>query len=195
MCVTAATSFDCKIQVDLQGEQVTGTNKMKILGIELDADCSFKSHIRTLRSRLRSKTWVLSRLRKRGLDCDKLVKVYKTLIRPSVEYLAPVWSSMITAEQAESLERQQIQALKNIYGPNISANKLRTRAGIDRLSERRRNLSLSFANKCLTNPRTAHWFVERPLPIYSRYHEETVRMDRHRCSPLNHLRKLLNNAG
>ena len=48
----------------------------------------------------------------RGLSEDKLVLAYKTLIRPSVEYLAPVWAPMITSEQSELLERQQMHALK-----------------------------------------------------------------------------------
>ena len=117
MCVSAATSFDTQVRIDVQGVTVNGMDSMNILGLRLDRDCSFKSHIRSLAAKLRSKTWTLSKLRKRGLDQERLVHVYKTLIRPSVEYLAPVWSSMITAEQAEQLERQQVQALKNIFGP------------------------------------------------------------------------------
>ena len=133
---------------------------MNILGFRLDSDCTFKTHIRILRGKIRAKTWALSKLRKRGLDSKKLVQVYKSVIRPSVEYLAPVWSLMITAEQSEILERQQIQALKNIYGPKLSANKLRTEASVERLAERREKLCLSFVHKAVTNPRKSHWFVE-----------------------------------
>ena len=202
MCISAATSFYTKIQVNVQGEIVTGTDSMKILGLQIDSDCTFKKHVAVLRNRLRSKTWTLSKLRRRGLDSDKLVHVYKTLIRPSVEYLTPVWSPMISAEQSKTLERQQIQALKNIFGSTLSANKLRQAAGIERLAERRKKLCLSFASKCLTNRRTAHWFQERPRPMYSRrmninypkFVEPIVRTDRHRNSPKNYMRRLLNEA-
>ena len=200
MCVSAATSFDSRVSVCVQDETIIGSSTMRILGVLLDKDCTFKSHVKNLRSRLRSKTWILSKLPKRGMSTEKLVHVYKTLIRPTVEYLAPAWTAMITAEQSENLERQQVQALKNIFGPNISANKMRQAADIDRLAERRRGLSLSFAKKCLTNSRTEHWFKERRAPCYARrtsvtypkYHEDSARTDRHRNSPKNFLRRLLN---
>ena len=198
--MSAATSFDNRVQVTVQGEVVTGTNTMCILGLKLDRDCSFKSHVQCLKSKLRSKTWALRKLRKRGLDEDKLIHAYKTLIRPSVEYLAPVWSPMITAEQAELLERQQVQALKNIYGPGLSANKMRVKACVDRLSTRRKTLCLSFATKAVSNPRSSHWFKPREKPLYARregvtcpiYREHAARTDRHKNSPKNNLIRLLN---
>ena len=100
--------FDCRIQATVQGAEVTGTDSMRVLGVVLDSDCSFKTHVRNLRF----KTWALAKLRKHGLDTDSLITAYKYIIRPSVEYLAPVWTAMITAEQSESLKRQQVQALK-----------------------------------------------------------------------------------
>ena len=200
MCVSAALSFDTKIEVNIQGESVSGSSSMKILGLTLDSDCTFKSHIASVRSKLRAKTWALAKLRKRGLGATDLVQVYKTLIRPTAEYLAPVWSPMITAEQSEMLERQQVQVLKNIFGPTLSANKLRQAANIERLIIRRKKLCLNFAQKCLTNPRSSHWFQERPAAMYSRrknknypkYAEHIVRTDRHRNSPKNYMRRILN---
>ena len=142
----------------------------------------------------RSQNW------KKGLPTEKLAKVYKCLIRPSVEYLAPVWGPMITAEQAALLEGQQVQALKNIFGPKISANKIRLEAEVDLLSTRRRQISKSFAEKCLKNKRCRDWFTERPIPRYARrestnyprFKETNTRTDRHRNSPLNYLTRLLN---
>ena len=202
MCISAASSFQARVQAKVGEETVSGSKSLKILGVTLDSDCSFKSHIKTLRSRLRSKTWALAKLRKRGLPPQKLVKAYTTLIRPAVEYLAPVWHGMITAEQAADLERQQVQALKNIFGAKLSANKLRREANVELLSTRRQKISLNFARACLTNNRCKDWFTERPEPRYARrasakypkYEEEIVRTDRHKNSPKNFLRRLLNTA-
>ena len=44
---------------------------------------------------------------------------------------------MISQEQSDLLERQQAQSLKNIYGLGLSASKMRDRAGLRTLSERR----------------------------------------------------------
>ena len=130
---------------------------LKILGVTINSDASFKSHIETLASRLRTKNWASSRLRKNGLFEEKLHRTYKRLVRPTVEHAAPSWHSMITAGQAAALERQQRQALKNIYGPTLSANKLREKAGLETMSRRSRDVVRNFANKCLTNRRC--WWV------------------------------------
>ena len=200
MCISAATTFDNRVRANVGGVVVTGKDSLNILGLKLDRDCSFKTHIRTLKGKLRARTWALAKLRKRGLSTKRLVKVYKSVIRPSVEYLAPVWSPMITAEQSESLERQQVQALKNIFGPKISANKLRAEASIERLSQRREKLSLNFARKAVTNPRSSHWFLQRSKPLYAgrssinypTFCEKTARTDRYQNSPKNYLVRLLN---
>ena len=90
------------------------------------------------------------------------------MIRPSAEYAAPAWHSLITATQAAELERQQTQALKNIFGPSLSANKLRQKANIDLLSKRREGIVLRFAQKCVNNVRSRKWFCHRKAPVYSR---------------------------
>ena len=52
-----------------------------------------------------------------------LVQAYKSTIRPAAEYASPVWHSSTNVSQSEFLERQQTQALKNIYGVGTSAKK------------------------------------------------------------------------
>ena len=45
MCVSAATSFKSRVQVTLNGQTIVGQDKMRILGVTLDYDCTFKSHV------------------------------------------------------------------------------------------------------------------------------------------------------
>ena len=139
-------------------------------------------------------------LKKKGLPEENLLKTYKTLIRPSTEYAAPAWHSMQTAGQEADIEKQQVQALKNIYGPQLSANKLRKKAGVPLLSKRRDEIVTKFAHKCVSNVRTAGWFKERCTPayarrsgvIYPRFVEETARMDRFCNSPKNFIVRKVN---
>ena len=135
-----------------------------------------------------------------GLQEESLVKAYKTLIRPTVEYAAPAWHSLLTAGQAADLEKQQSQALKNIYGVGLSAHKMRLKAGVDVLSKRREEASKKFAKKNVLNPRCAAWFPSRDPPTYARrtnvrypiYKETTSRTDRQRNTPKNYLLRKLN---
>ena len=161
MLVSAASSFQARVRIDLDGQTITGQDNMKILGVTLVSDASFKTHVTNLASRLRARTWALSRLKKKGLKKDQLVRIYKCLIRPTVEYAAPAWHSSLTAAQAAYLERQQVQALKNIFGTGLSANKMRDRANVELLSKRRENAITKFARKCLVNPRCQAWFKKR----------------------------------
>ena len=200
MLVSAATSFEARVRVQVNGQTITRTDSIKILGVTLDSDLSFRTHVEKIAAKARSKTWALSKLKKRGLSKEKLLRAYKCLIRPTTEYAAPAWHSLLTAGQAAELEKQQVQALKNIYGPGLSANKLRQKANLDLLSKRRDVLVLKFAKKSVSNPRTRHWFRERRRPTYVRrigvkypkYAEETARTDRHRNSPIDYMIRRIN---
>ena len=202
MLVSAASSFEAWTRLTLGDETVTGKASMKILGVTLDHDASFKTHITKLSARLRSETWALCKLRKKGLSEDKLVRTYKNLIRPTVEYACPAWHSCLTAAQAAQLEKQQTQALKNIFGYKISAAKLRMKADVDLLSKRREAATKKFAIKSLTNSRSRSWFVRRRDSVYPRrtvaayptYREDQARTDRHRNNPKNYLVRKANEA-
>ena len=169
---------------------------MKLLGVTIDQDGSFRTHAAALARKMRSRTWALSKLKKKGLPEKDLVRTY----RPVVEYAAPAWHSLITATQAAEIERQQAQALKNVYGTGLSAEKMRTAAGIELLSNRREKMTKKFALKSLSNPRTSHWFNERKQSVFARrvnvnypkYKENAARTDRHRNSPKNYLIRKLN---
>ena len=97
------------------------------------------------------------------MEQDDLVQVYKSAIRPSAEYASPAWHSMINIKQSEVLERQQTQALKNIFGVGVSARKMRDRSGLDRLWTRREKVCQNFALKNRNNVRCRDWFKERPV--------------------------------
>ena len=70
------------------------------------------------------------------------------MIRPSVEYASVDWHTILTKEQAGSLERQQSVALKNILGVGLSARRMRERLEIEELSARRDRRVLNFEKKC-----------------------------------------------
>lgn len=200
MLVSAATSFQARTRVSLDEETIHGKDCMKVLGVTLTNDLSFYEHVEKIAAKTRAKTWALSKLRRKGLSEKNLIKTYKCLIRPSLEYAAAAWHSLLTAGQSALLERQQSQALKNIFGPSLSAATLRKKADIETLHSRREALVTRFAKKSLANPRTNHWFKERPVPSYARrsgvrypkYREETARTDRHRNNPKNYLVRKLN---
>ena len=202
MCISAARSFQASVTIDYNGQEVKGQETMKVLGVTLDSDCSFRTHVDNVSKKLRSRTWALGKLRKKGMKTNDLVRAYQSTIRPCAEYASPAWHSLLTINQSEQIERQQTQALKNIYGVGMSARKMRLDSGIDRLYVRREKACKKFAEKNLTNPRCDGWFSTRGQPSYPRragttyrtFREPNSRTDRHRNSPINYARRLLNNT-
>ena len=203
MCVSAARSFDPRVSVSFNGQIVKGKESLKILGVTLDRDCFFNTHVTQVAKKLRGKTWALTRLKRKGMREEDLIQAYKSTIRPSAEYASPVWHSSISAYQSEYIERQQTQALKNIYGVGRSANKMRIKSGLERLWCRREKSCEQFALKNVNNIRCMGWFEKRPQSQYARragaayavYKEPITRTDRHRNSPINHARRILNRLG
>jgi hypothetical protein len=171
-----------------------------MLGFNIDADCGIWTQVKTLKARFRQRIWTLRLAVKAGLSEKDMLLAYKTHIRPVVESNSVIVQPLITAEQSELLERQQTLALKIIYGPGLSAEKLRKRAGVERLEVRRIEACRTFVRKNLGNERTKQWFTERPEPLrgrrsnaeYRPYIEERARTDRRFNSPIFYYRRIAN---
>ena len=138
---------------------------------------------------------MLRHLAKFGFGSDDLVQVYKSNIRPVIEYCSPVYHSLLTGEQAQKLERLQYQSLKCIYGLGKSYEDLLEESGLSRLSDRREEATLKFARKAEAGA-FGRWFPKRNASRQLRneavYHEEYARCDRLRNSPIYTMRRMLN---
>ena len=90
--------------------------------------------------------------------------------------------------------------MKNIFGVGKSARRMREESGLDRLWTRREEACKKFALKNINNVRCEGWFKQRANIMYPRragttyriYEEPTSRTDRHRNSPVNYARRILN---
>ena len=168
---------------------------MKLLGFTLSSRPGIHAHIEALRRKFRQRFWVLIHLRAFGFSHAELVRVYKSVIRPTAEYCAAAFHSQMTDEQDEILERQQSHALKLIFGPGISAGKMREMAGIMTLRQRRIDICDKFANNAVKSPRFQRWFplrAGRPTRTFLKYEETYARCDRLKNSPIYFMRRRLN---
>ena len=200
--MSGAKTFEARVSLEGRNGQIKGVEKIKFLGITLDRDCSFESHVQNLRTSVRRRSWALTKLKRRGMNNEQLKKVYTSMIRPSIEYASVAWHSMLTKEQANVLEGQQVQCLKKILGPGTSARRMRQVLQIEPLYERREKAVVKFGQKCLKSDRFRQWFPQRTIPPYERranvsyrlFYEPTCRTERHKNSPLNYIRKKLNES-
>jgi hypothetical protein len=97
---------------------------------------------------------------------DEKKNIYILYIRSILEQSSVVWHSSLTSENAEDLERVQKNAVRIILGkPYNDYNEALEKIGLQTLNERRNELSLKFAKKCLKNDKT-----KGMLPLRSKIH-------------------------
>ena len=129
---------------------------------------------------------------------DDLKNIYIIFIRSLLEQSATVWHSSLTQENIDDLERVQRSALKIIlkdkYKDYTNALKI---LDIETLQDRREQLCLNFAIKCVKHPKSKEMFPLNPNPtIGTRYHEkfkvQHAHNERLKDSPVIYMQKLLN---
>ena len=202
MAVSSALGYEARTHIETgnQGAILQSKKSFKILGFTLDSDGGIRTHLNILTQKFRRRVWLLRVAKRAGMSQDKLLATYLTHVRPLAECNSVVLQPLMTAEQSESLERQQSLALAIIYGPGLSAARMREMANIPRLETRREETCKKFVRKALDSNRFKHWFPTRPEPRYQRresqnykkYVEYYARTDRRRSTPKFYLRRLAN---
>ena len=90
---------------------------------------------------------------------EDMKTIYITFIRSLLEQSCQVWHSSLTKENSEAIERVQKCAVKCILqGRYTSYKQALSVLDIPTCKDRRTALNLSFARKCLNNPKMKHLF-------------------------------------
>ena len=99
--------------VSLNSSELKSLTQMKLLGITIQNNLKWDSHVAHIVYRASCKLFTLCILRKSGIPRSDLVSVYICYIRPVVEYASQVWHSSITKQQAKQIE---LRACRIILG-------------------------------------------------------------------------------
>ena len=78
---------------DGDGERISPgeAGKMKVLGFHLDGRPSVHAHVEALKIRMQDTTWVLRHLKRAGFSEKELAVVYRTVVRPVLDYCAVMY--------------------------------------------------------------------------------------------------------
>ena len=101
------------------------------------------------------KLFLLTHLRRSCAQPDDLVAIYTAIIRPTLEYACPVWSTGLGKTLIKNIESIQRRALKIIY-PNLSYADAMSTAKLCSLEDRRDQLCKRFFNKMKDNDNKLH---------------------------------------
>ena len=199
LCVSDALNYRASAFFrDSDGKVLESGDSMKMLGFHFDRRPTCHAHIEVLKKRMRERTWVLWHLKHAGFTQNELARVYKTVIRPVLDYCCVVYHPLLTDEMDQEVERMQSRALRIIYGYEKSYREIREMADITTHRARRIELGDKFAEKSAGNHRFHHWFPPKAAGRASArhapepYQEFPARTDRRMMSPLYYYRRRLN---
>jgi len=103
--------------IRMRGSQVTLVPSVICLGIILDSNFGWTSHIKLLRGRLLSVIAIIHRLRRVGLPTNILLSVVRSLFEPLLSYGIVLWGSS-PSSTLRPLEVCQNNAFRAVFGLN-----------------------------------------------------------------------------
>ena len=143
---------------------------------------------------------MLRSVKKFGFDHDELLTVYRSFVRPIIEYGDVVWHSGLTTKQSNDLEKIQKRACKTILG--IKYNSYREAldsCGLKSLHDRRDDHCRKFASRLVDNERTKHLMPPSRKSIHGRdlrngsnFSQLRYKTKRFQQSPIPYFVNLLN---
>merc|ERR1712030_25780 len=130
--IISLSTFSQNFNINFNDSTITNSNNLNILGLNINSKLSWKPHINQLAKAASQKLGILYRCRP-FFTCEQLLRIYKGLIRPCLEYCSHVWGG---SSSTHLLDRVESKAYRLINSPTVTAN-------IPSLSLRRNVVSLS----------------------------------------------------
>ena len=98
----------------MNGKQLQSTSNAKLLGVTIDAKLSFSKHIQDTCEGLAGRMYGMRELKRLGLNSQGLTLYYTANIRSVLTYACPVWGSLITDKDKETIRRIEGKAMRII---------------------------------------------------------------------------------
>lgn len=98
----------------MNGQLIVEDVEEKDVGVTFDPSLKFRIHIRNMVAKANSRLGLIKRNFK-NLDPEIFLPIYKTLIRPLLEYCSPIWNPSIKEDISE-IEKVQRRATKLVSG-------------------------------------------------------------------------------
>ena len=103
-----AQKYDGTPNLSLQNDTpLEVVEQVRLLGVEIRSDLSWRSNTSAICQKAYSRMWMLHRLKPLGASDEELLDVYEKQIRCITEFACPVWTSGLTKDEVNQLERIQ----------------------------------------------------------------------------------------
>ena len=192
-------NYQFSTRLNLEGEILETVEVTKLLGTILTNDLRWEKNTDFIVKKANKRMELLRQVSNFGASWDEMKNIYILFIRSLLEQSCTVWHSGLTVENKEDLERIQKCALKIILQEKyiFYEHALET-LDLECLNDRRENLCLQFAKKCLRNEKMKDLFPknQKEHPMITRFQEnyevENAHTSRLQNSPVVYMQRLLN---
>ena len=191
--------FQFTTNLKLKGESIEVIKSTKLLGTIISDDLKWNLNTANLVKKANLSMEILRRIASFGAPVKDLKQIYFLFVRSLLEQSAVVWHSGLSQDNTNDLERVQKSAVKIILGNEYTnyENAL-SKLGMTKLSDRRDELCLKFASKCLKNKKTKDMFPENKKTHKmktrksEKYFVQMAATERLKRSPIIYMQTLLN---
>ena len=140
--------------VNIDGVQLKQENSVTLLGAKLSNDLKWSLNTENIITKCSAKLYMLSKLKAFQVSRQDLVKIWTSFIRPTTEYVAPLWHSSLTVEETEKKLKTAKRAVRSIMGGDYPGNENALEIlKLPSLKSRRVELSKKFAKSILKSQR------------------------------------------
>ena len=196
LCISASLNSDVTSYIRCGEGKIESTEELKILGFMFGQNPSVLTHVNYMLKKAKKTLWIIRHLKKSGLGSADLLKAFNALVRPSLEYAVPTYHSMLNATMSNEIEKVQMRACKIIFGWESDYQKLLEDETLESLEDRRKKITLKFAQKTEKNERFSDWFPRnepsRNLRNNPKFIEKFARTDRLKKVHFFYMRRALN---
>ena len=200
MVFNFTNNYQFNTRLILNNEILETVSQTKLLGTVLTNDLKWDQNTDFIVKKSYARMEILRKLSSFKAPISDMKQIFIVYIRSILEQSSNVWHSGLTVQNENDLERVQKVALKIIlkdkYQTYESALNL---LDLETLKERRNNLCLIFAKKCLKNPKMQSLFPpnNRTHPMDIRNHKhfqvDFAHTERMKDSTILYMQNLLNN--
>ena len=133
----------------------------------MSCDLLWNTHIEYVVKKANKRLYILRLLLKTGVGTSELVTVCVSIIKPIIEFAAPVWSA-IPDYLSIKLEKVQKRAVR-ITNPGALYQDSLNRAGLEKLSKRKDNICKEFAKDNKLSGPIKHLFKHKSNSVSHKY--------------------------
>ena len=100
--------------LSIASEPIETVSSAKLVGVYLQSDLKWNAHIDSIVKKAAPRLYYLRQLKRSKATVDDMLKFYLSIVRPVLEYAAPVWSSSLPEYLVYRIEQVQKRALRII---------------------------------------------------------------------------------